>query len=145
MERRDFLRTCLLACASGAVASIAFSGCKSVYYASYTIQNKHARFNKSQFKDENGKQRPFVVLRNVGEEFPIVVYALIEGEKTSYIALSTKCTHSGCEVQPNKVSLVCPCHGSEFSNKGKVLNPPAENDLQQYQVTEDNENIIVQL
>ena len=40
-------------------------------------------------------------------------------------ALSTRCTHRGCEVEPASDRLVCPCHGSEYSLDGAVLRGPA--------------------
>ncbi|HTF05305.1 MAG TPA: Rieske (2Fe-2S) protein [Bacteroidia bacterium] len=141
MERRSFIKTCALICAGGTAVSMLLSSCKSVYYATAVVDNKTITLKKTEFTNEEGVLRAFVVVRNDRLEFPICIYRF---DKT-YIALSTKCTHSGCEVQPNATTLVCPCHGSEFSNKGKVMNPPAESDLKQYIVTEDNENILVQL
>lgn len=44
--------------------------------------------------------------------------------------LSAKCTHLGCII--NKAedgTLVCPCHGSEFSSSGKVIRGPADKPL----------------
>ena len=44
-----------------------------------------------------------------------------------FIALSSVCTHSGCQVSYNhgNENLPCPCHGSIFSTSGAVLNGPA--------------------
>ncbi len=146
MERRDFLKNCVLACGAGAVLSVALAGCKSIYEATSTLDNNRLKLKRTEFTDTEGQQRTFVLLRSEKLEFPIALYKKSHPELADvFTALSTKCTHSGCEVKPNNVSLVCPCHGSEFSNKGAVMNPPAERDLKQYTVTTDNENIFVQL
>jgi glycine/D-amino acid oxidase-like deaminating enzyme/nitrite reductase/ring-hydroxylating ferredoxin subunit len=45
---------------------------------------------------------------------------------------SAVCTHLGCTVSWNGLekSFDCPCHGSRFSNRGKVINGPANADLE---------------
>jgi Rieske Fe-S protein len=45
---------------------------------------------------------------------------------------SAVCTHLGCTVSWNclEKSFDCPCHGSRFSNRGKVINGPANADLE---------------
>jgi len=46
--------------------------------------------------------------------------------------LSRKCTHLGCSVQWNATlqSWDCPCHGSRFDPYGKVVEGPAQRDLE---------------
>jgi cytochrome b6-f complex iron-sulfur subunit len=141
MERRDFLKTCAIACGAGAALSLALTGCDSVYYAKASVGHHRMIVQLTEFIDEKGIARPFVVVRHDTLDTPICIYKI--GEE--YFALDMKCTHSGCEVRPNKISVVCPCHGSEFSNKGKVLNPPAERDLKTYKNHIEGEYLIVQV
>jgi len=65
----------------------------------------------------------------------------------SYIALSSVCTHSGCDISYNASNnnLPCPCHGSLFSLSGSVLNGPAEAPLATYPVTENGDMLEIDL
>ena len=64
-------------------------------------------------------------------EFPILLMHLPDG---TFSALSTQCTHLGCEVKKERLLLRCPCHGSEFDFIGAVLNGPAEVPLRRYPI-----------
>ena len=45
-------------------------------------------------------------------------------------AMSTVCTHQSCVVRvAEDRTLLCPCHGSQFDEGGKVLKGPAPSDL----------------
>lgn len=58
-------------------------------------------------------------------------------EKLNQIhTFSAKCTHLGCTVtwNPLEQSFDCPCHGSRFFNNGKVINGPANNELEKKQI-----------
>jgi cytochrome b6-f complex iron-sulfur subunit len=146
ITRTHFIKKCGAYCVGGLTLSAILESCASPnYFAAAVVENNRLVIQKSEFtllvKNEE-KQRPFVLVKNEKLEFPICVYKFSSGE---YKALYLKCTHQGCEVHPYPDYLVCPCHGSEFSNTGKVLQSPAETDLQQFEVADDGERIIIQL
>ena len=62
-----------------------------------------------------------------------------------YIALLARCTHQGCQPDPVGDRLVCPCHGSEYSLEGQVLQGPAERSLTRYAVTVEGDDLVVTL
>jgi cytochrome b6-f complex iron-sulfur subunit len=49
------------------------------------------------------------------------------GDKFS--AISLVCTHLGCTVKPTTEGFTCPCHGSRYDTRGKVVRGPASNPL----------------
>lgn len=57
---------------------------------------------------------------------------VIRSSKNSFTALNTICTHKKCDVEFNGNKFECPCHGSEFTKTGKVLNGPAKKNLKKY-------------
>ena len=59
-------------------------------------------------------------------------FAVYKDKAGNVIKLSAKCTHLGCTVawNPLEKSFDCPCHGSRFFYNGKVINGPANTDLE---------------
>jgi len=47
-------------------------------------------------------------------------------------AVSSRCTHLGCQVTANSNGFECPCHGSAFARDGRVLHGPATGPLEWY-------------
>lgn len=140
MQRRDFIKNCTLFCGAGLALTV-MQSCKGIHYAASTTNENKIKVGKSEFIDPSKRERQFIVVKTDKLQFPVCVY---KTEK-NYTALYMQCTHQGCELQPNKISLVCPCHGSEFSTDGKVQSAPADTDLKQFKVTSDNENIYIEV
>ncbi len=90
--------------------------------------------------------RVLVPLAELPAQFADTGYALVRAEGLAdpilirrtpvggYTALSTRCTHLGCQVRPSRHGLRCPCHGSSFSWEGEVLRGPAQKALPRYTV-----------
>jgi len=63
----------------------------------------------------------------------LVVFRLPSGELR---ALSSKCTHAGCNVQFQGDSLHCHCHGGVYDLEGKNVSGPPPRPLTPYKVVE---------
>ena len=125
------------------VASI-LQSCESIYYATSHRDKNRVIIPRAEFwKTVKNKkvERPFVLVNAADEEFPICIYK----NNDSYTASLLKCTHRGCELNVGGGIYSCPCHGSEFSTEGKVLEGPADQDLKTYKIETDNENIYIYL
>lgn len=44
-------------------------------------------------------------------------------------AIDLTCTHLGCAVVGTRAGFACPCHGSRFDRRGRVLSGPAPSSL----------------
>jgi Rieske Fe-S protein len=72
-------------------------------------------------------------------------YVVTQPKKGEFFAFTSVCTHQGCQVkQVTAEAIICPCHGSEFSvSSGEVINGPAEEPLQSYEVSEEDGTLTV--
>ena len=61
--------------------------------------------------------------------------AVFRSKEGAYRMLSAVCPHMGCVVRWNNLeeSWDCPCHGSRFDTKGKVIEGPSFKDLEKYE------------
>lgn len=140
MNRKEFIKTCGLTCAGAAAFSTLLQSCARSGSVQTTETGGQITLKRTAFTGET--QREFVLVRSDKYVFPIGVYKF---DEENYSALLMECTHRGCELEPQGDVLYCPCHGSEFSNKGEVKNPPAQENLKTFQVKTDKENIYILL
>ena len=73
------------------------------------------------------------LLAQVGEKTSIFLH---RADASTITAVSTRCTHQGCQVnyQPSSGDFLCPCHGARFLLDGTVTKGPAKRDLFRYRV-----------
>ena len=146
MQRKEFIKTCCIACLSTTTFATLLQSCVSTnYFAQITSTINQITINKTEFvKTDKNKSvnRKYVLVKTDKLNFPICIFKISE---ENYSALLMECSHKGCELRPNENFLICPCHGSEFTNKGVVQNPPAEENLKTFKTTTDNDNIYIQL
>jgi cytochrome b6-f complex iron-sulfur subunit len=60
-------------------------------------------------------------------------FLVTRAAQDTFTALTAVCTHDGCTVSgfANQI-YVCPCHGSQFSTSGSVVQGPAPSPLRQF-------------
>ncbi len=141
MKRRKFIKSCCYTTIGITLAGSILQSCGSIYYASVSRNANRLIIAKSEFwqlKKDKKVYRSFVLIKTEDSEFPICIYKIKED---TYVASLLKCTHRGCELNVGGGIYSCPCHGSEFSVQGDVLEGPAEDKLKTFKIVTDNENI----
>jgi Rieske Fe-S protein len=142
MDRKQFLKTCGLACIGGIAATTMLEGCSAAKSASSTIDGDNLVVPVNDFGNETDGFRKFIVVNNDLLKFPICVFRHSAEE---YSALWMQCTHLGAELQVFGDTLQCPAHGSEFNNKGIVRNGPADSVLRSFPIVLENNLVKISL
>ena len=143
MERRKFIKSCCYAAVGLPIASSLLQSCGAIYYATSRREANRLIIAKSEFwslKKGEKINRSIVLVTDESSEFPISIYKI---EDDKYVASLLKCTHRGCELNVGGGIYSCPCHGSEFTMTGKLLEGPAEEDLKTFKIETDHENIYI--
>ncbi len=150
MERRKFIKNCCCTAIGLPALAASLQSCNAIYYANIKKETNRLVVEKSEFwrvkpaKQAGGEDkkvnRSFVLVKTDQMEFPICLYKI---EQNIYNASLLHCTHRGCELNVGGGIYSCPCHGSEFSVTGKVLEGPADKDLKTFKTETDNENIYI--
>ena len=131
MNQREFAGA--LACGAG----LSLTGCIGFHYVNTTVSGNRLIVRMS----ELGSSR-FALVDAPGLQLPLYLYRLDDG---GFSAVSTRCMHRGCQVEPAAEHLVCPCHGSEYSNTGEVLKGPTQRPLRRIPVTVVGESIVIEI
>lgn len=143
LPRREFLRSArqaaLGACVLGARAALPALalGCVSVPYVRGDRRDDEVHLPFAAL-DKDGR----ALVEVPGVDLPIFVRRVAG---TPPVALSTRCMHRGCEVEPSTDRLVCPCHGSEYDLEGAVLQGPTELPLERFRVRELSDGLVIEL
>lgn len=140
MRRRDFVRR-LPVLGSGfllGASTLPLQGCGGVAY----VAPRAASADRLAIGSNDLGTEGEVFVQAPGMGRPVYVRRLESGE---LVALLASCTHNGCQPAPVADRLVCPCHGSEFSFVGAVLQGPADRPLTRYEVTERDGEVVVRL
>jgi glycine/D-amino acid oxidase-like deaminating enzyme/nitrite reductase/ring-hydroxylating ferredoxin subunit len=85
---------------------------------------EHLKIPRDNLKDINVGQAGIV---NRGGQ----KYGVYRETDDRYYFISTKCPHLGCSLEWNQNELTwdCPCHGSRFDYRGRLINNPAMRDV----------------
>lgn len=77
------------------------------------------------------------------ERVPPILVRRLDGER--FVAVDSRCPHSGCSVRAEPDGFVCPCHGSAFGTLGDLLDGPAQTPLRRYSTTRDGDALLIHL
>ncbi|HEY0388627.1 MAG TPA: Rieske (2Fe-2S) protein [Gaiellales bacterium] len=55
------------------------------------------------------------------------------GEDAMFVVFSNRCTHVGCPTQATGAGFSCPCHGSQYDERGARIAGPAVRPLDRFQ------------
>ena len=135
MNRRCFLHQ-IEGLSAGAIG-LSLTGCAGFYYVNAEVRGSRLVIPKAEF----AKGR-FVLVDAPRLQLPLYVYRLDDG---NFSAVSTRCMHRGCQVEPGGDHLVCPCHGSEYSNTGEILKGPTQLPLRRLMVTVEDDRVAIEL
>lgn len=140
LSRRDVIKTILVTTATSIIGNKAWAA-KTVSEVSQSIDPDVgiARITLSSFpalNNNGGSVRLSSFGSNVNAAFykPIIITRV---SATEFTVLDSECTHEGCVVNafvgtPVNGRLTCPCHGSQFSIQGQVVQGPANLPLFKY-------------
>lgn len=138
IDRRRFLRQ-VEVLAGGVVCGalpLLASGCAArARYVTPTIVGDRLAVPAARLASTGG-----LLVEDPRSELPIY---LRRGADGAYTAVSTRCGHRGCQVDPTAEKMVCPCHGSEYTFAGEILQGPTERPLVRYEVTADADTVYI--
>lgn len=72
-------------------------------------------------------------------EYKLFIYRNHTGVKV----VSAICTHLGCVIEKTEEGFQCPCHGSCYDEKGKVVSGAASKDLPWYRLYKAGDGQVV--
>lgn len=77
--------------------------------------------------------------------YPAGQFFLVRNDAGGFLALYRKCTHLDCVVTWNEDQnrFNCPCHGSQFTRNGDVLNLPAPRPLVRFGIEISRGQVLV--
>jgi len=132
VSRRVFLE-----CVSGGLVAGVVGACAKFQYVGSRLENGRLVVSLAEFGDG-----PFSLVEAPHLPLPIYLYRHANGEFT---AVLTRCMHQGCQVEPADGHLVCPCHGSEYDNGGRVLKGPTQLPLIRFPVETVGDHLYIAL
>jgi Rieske Fe-S protein len=117
LSRREFLSRSTLAVAG--VAAVA-AGCGDGHFGptALTPTNNKISVKVSSLPGLGVTGQPVKIPQSVG------LIAVKRTGATTFAAVSTVCTHQGCEIDVTGTTYECPCHNSRFDSDGHVTGQP---------------------
>ncbi len=145
MNRKEFIKSCGFVCLGATALGVLLQGCVGSKMITSNISGENIIVPLTEFEVVENNEKSYikyVVVQSEQLQFPIYVYRFSDHE---FAALYMQCTHQGNELSAYGDKLQCSAHGSEFNNKGKVQNGPAEKPLRSFLVIIENQHLKISL
>lgn len=135
IDRRAFLQRAQLVAGAALCGALPIAGCaaRMRYVVPRTLGDRLA-------VEQATVPAAGLLVEDPRTDLPIFLRPAPNGE---YTAVSTRCMHRGCQVEPTPDRLVCPCHGSEYTFAGAVLQGPTQHPLVHYVVTVEADTLFI--
>jgi cytochrome b6-f complex iron-sulfur subunit len=133
MNRRDFVSA---AAAAAAGLGVLAGACGSALGQAASQPSDSAETIDVGPKSDFTKDGP--VMTWVKEKHIIVCR-----EEGKIYAMTSKCTHKGCDLDDGSTGFTCNCHNSAFSYDGKVTQGPARRALPRYGITVNSDGHVI--
>ena len=144
MTRKEFLQGTVAALVGAAVLPVSalLEGC-AINSQTLRVSAKENRVRLALAElPKLSEPGGYVKVYPFGFAHPIVLFQNASGE---LFAISTTCTHAGCEVRKTKSKFECPCHGSQYDLSGKVIRGPAPAALTRFPVKKEGDFLEINL
>ncbi len=137
ISRRDFIKRSAIGVAAG-----------SAVISGFNLTALSAQLSKGIWHKSGGdiivKISENPALTSVGGSVSVTdELMLIRMDESTFFAVSLICRHKGCTVELEGDKFVCPCHGSEYTLKGKVTQGPAKDNLKTFETMFDSSGGVV--
>ena len=141
MERREFIKSSCIACATvigaGSIASI-LSSCGTLPSIKGESSGNMITLPESSFIENQN----VMIVKNMKLDYDIF---LVKKKDGTYNALYMQCSHQNQPLTATKTGLFCSTHGSSFDLEGQVKIQPATEPLKKFKTTVQNNTIQIQL
>uniref|UniRef100_UPI00321756D2 QcrA and Rieske domain-containing protein n=1 Tax=uncultured Draconibacterium sp. TaxID=1573823 RepID=UPI00321756D2 len=138
MERKDFIKKCAVSGSILFTAPVLFNSCSGG--DDEMDPSNPGNSNDILIDLDSSSSANLATIGGYIYSGSLIVFRT--GENT-YMALSKKCTHQGCDVEYNHAAgnIPCPCHGSKYTTAGIVINGPAATNLTKYSVVKSGNTL----
>lgn len=138
MERRSFVKQCMVLSAIGISSGSLLSACAAFKTVPFNEQDQEINIAKADLPEIEHK---IAVIYPKQLSYPVAISKTENG----YQALLMSCTHQGAVLNAYGSQLICEAHGSTFTADGTVNQGPAKMNLKSFATQESSTHISILL